>query len=738
MHVMKCLSLFLYLCIFNHLPNISSFRVRIENGRNIISKKRQPVNIINALGRIKTKSRLHSSSLTPIELDWSFLSTGDTLSAENSTQFDLLDAVKYPPTIISLDELKSMWLQKSMSVENDSFSVIDSLSLVMSRNSHISIIDERSQTHTDDEIYITEIELLRIWKEASLRPFGKSLSQFNTEEALLLIPDEDDYDKIVEETHVSNDGDTSDINLFDDVEIFVTADELGRLWQQRGEVAWGMPGKEFDEKLALLILDEDDDDTDYVSAIHANVRETDENGFWNKLSDPADSVIRESLRELYMDLEDQTHRRPAWKKSSNALTPDIETQSFYGDIMNSNTYMTTKIPANWNDPESDDMSETYHSANTMALPGEPETDYNIKLTPWEALGLPIGPKYARKVESKPAVEEVDWNTFDFSQAEVPKVVDESDDDEDGSNNGREVEADPLAEDLDVDAFFRKLDPIKPEEDDDLGSDVDIMGSDAIEVELLDSIAPANQDDIPWVTPQEWLNRPEFANHVGYEVWGQYDHADFLGADDRYWDEDIYYALSMKHVLEVTDLYLTRHDKLSDVMTDRRYWTRVINAAVTGSEDLKEPIPSYLTPDKNRGVTYSDEIIEMKSKKTLHAYLDPPQKLWENDTFTHNEDISPVMMTGTIREQYDWTPTVDPSEYRIDPDVLEHIQPVLRMANHIARLKSTKNNTLIFEYRGQMRHIVGIRATLLQCAQECFPELVDLRLETEVMCDNHDI
>ena len=32
------------------------------------------------------------------------------------------------------------------------------------------------------------------------------------------------------------------------------------------------------------------------------------------------------------------------------------------------------------------MSETYHSASTMAWPGEEETDFNFKPPAWEILG----------------------------------------------------------------------------------------------------------------------------------------------------------------------------------------------------------------------------------------------------------------------------------------------------------------------------------------------------------------
>ena len=54
---------------------------------------------------------------------------------------------------------------------------------------------------------------------------------------------------------------------------------------------------------------------------------------------------------MHDDIEDMTTHRPAWKKDRHILTPDIDTQEFMGDLMWSNTYMTQRIPANWNDPE---------------------------------------------------------------------------------------------------------------------------------------------------------------------------------------------------------------------------------------------------------------------------------------------------------------------------------------------------------------------------------------------------
>lgn len=62
----------------------------------------------------------------------------------------------------------------------------------------------------------------------------------------------------------------------------------------------------------------------------------------------------------------------------------------------------------------------------------------------------------------------------------------------------------------------------------------------------------------------------------------------------------------------------------------------MNKILGGQEDCeKEDIPSFLTPDADRGVKYSDELIEMKGKLTLHMAQDPPHIMYANDTFVHN-------------------------------------------------------------------------------------------------------
>ena len=58
--------------------------------------------------------------------------------------------------------------------------------------------------------------------------------------------------------------------------------------------------------------------------------------------------------------------------------------------------------------------------------------------------------------------------------------------------------------------------------------------------------------------------------------------------------------------------MTDHQGKSAQNDERKYWERKMNKILGGEENCDiEDIPSYLTPDADRGVTYSDEIIEMK-------------------------------------------------------------------------------------------------------------------------------
>jgi hypothetical protein len=93
------------------------------------------------------------------------------------------------------------------------------------------------------------------------------------------------------------------------------------------------------------------------------------------------------------------------------------------------------------------------------------------------------------------------------------------------------------------------------------------------------------------------------------------------------------------------MYLTDHEGKSAANDNRKFWERKLNKVLGGEEGCeREDIPSFLTPDADRGVVYSDEIIEMKGKLTLHMAQDPPHILYANDTFVHNTgkiNIKPV-------------------------------------------------------------------------------------------------
>ena len=101
---------------------------------------------------------------------------------------------------------------------------------------------------------------------------------------------------------------------------------------------------------------------------------------------------------------------------------------------------------------------------------------------------------------------------------------------------------------------------------------------------------------------------------------------------------------------------------------------------------------------------------------LETYLPPPKIMFENDTFTYNEKLETMNKIGTIRNQYDWTPTITiPStslsskrtmensvrfstqeksisaieNQDINNEILDRIEPILKYINYAAELKSTK-------------------------------------------------
>ena len=715
--------------------------------------------------------------------------------------------------VLTVEELKSKWIdiciEQSRPEDMDSFSIASVLPLVVRENELVELVNrtaeaiESSLLHDDSAIeYITEQELARLWKESSLLPMGKSANAFDCKSALLLLRDEEDASLMGEDSVAVADQERAKVTISDSelalrdsmakqaqvlrqaeqaaldsiemrrqgagvdaadagevdegVEFVITVDELKRLWDERAKVRFGMAGPEFSEKAALLLIDDDDedDDTEYVSALHQDDDEEERNGFWNEYTGREGQFMRENLKALHDDLEDMTTRRPAWKKDRHILTPDIDTQEFMGDLMWSNTYMTQRVPANWDDPEAEEMSDTYHSTSTMAWPGEEETDFNFRPPPWELLNLPIGPnaaKFAREnsddeegaespEEPAAAVDasgnDVDWATFDFAADEAKEAKQAKAADAGAGSGAGDV--------IDVESFFKKLGAGGGEE----GAEVEGVDGLADELEEVDMVAAKPMGRTAdyttlisrgWRTPPSWLTQPAFADHVGFEVWSKQPEEEYHAGDDSLWDEDEWTAESIEHVMEVTDLYLTDHGALSRKMDERKHWERAMNRVLGGELDCDiEDIPMTLTPDKERGVVYGDELIEMKGKMTLHVFQEPPAVMFANDSFTHNTEFVTMNKIGTMREQYEWAPTVPPEEWLIEEHKLAAIRPVLDYANHLVHLQSTRDDVLIFRYEGQMRHVMGIRDNMLAVAAELCPgKIKDIRLETTRQTDKYD-
>jgi hypothetical protein len=356
------------------------------------------------------------------------------------------------------------------------------------------------------------------------------------------------------------------------------------------------------------------------------------------------------------------------------------------------------------------MSEAYLSTSSMSWPGEEETDYNKKVPVWELLGLPVGPGFDLKTgrpiaqqetsqKDKVLEENVDWSTFDFAAAD--------------SDNKKTT-----SDSIDVDKFFEKMGEstsknTPPGEGDDEELDTELqLTAESTSGNLITRSAARNQKN--WVTPKKWLQNPEYLAAVPFETWSEYDEAEFtdLNSDGSpiFTSNDIFTAISLNHILRVTDLYLTDHVELNRAGAERRYWERVLQAKLANDESLlREAIPVYLTPDKDRGIEYTQEVIEMKSKITLEVKLDDPAIEYANDTFTHNEELQPINKIGTIRDQYDWKNITASSTWKIDSRIVKKIQPVIDYINHAGVLRSTavKQHCLFIMQRNHQSNVLTL-------------------------------
>lgn len=440
------------------------------------------------------------------------------------------------------------------------------------------------------------------------------------------------------------------------------------------------------------------------------------------------------------------------------------------------------------------MSDIYNSTGSMALPGEPETDFTVHQPIWEALRLPIGPGYSRgsrglveTLQQQAAalaagcdidggdsgsqgisdsgrgvgqstnfietaagrgrtkeVEEVDWETFDFSATEA------------GLHSSGQEKDGATAAPNEIDDFFRGFAPpagsgggeqhqqghqvhqqhgflgvegpgarpgslptasevargLPPsaaaaaaededEEVQDEGSsaadDFDDLSSEENAIRrrelfqrtAVNGISCTSLVEPAFVLPEALRRRsPASEGLVGFETWSQYGPAQGFDCDDLVWDEDVYTLQAVRHLKEVTDLYLDDHRLAVRYEDAQKNASRVLSNAFEGAHHAREAVPVYLTPDAGRGIEYSDEVIEMKGKRILHPKMPDPAVAYVNDTFTHNAEAVAMNKIGTVRRQYDWLPRAD-LQHEIEPEKVALLRPVIDFINHAGELQSTK-------------------------------------------------
>jgi len=129
-----------------------------------------------------------------------------------------LGAMRYDqtPIKIEVDSLADKWTEyltdKNATNKVDTFSFKKVLPLIMNPSTRVELINstqERIEAENVPVQYITEAELQRLWKKNSLRALAKPENQYSTEEALMLLG-EDEMDKLLGFTEEEEDDIASD------------------------------------------------------------------------------------------------------------------------------------------------------------------------------------------------------------------------------------------------------------------------------------------------------------------------------------------------------------------------------------------------------------------------------------------------------------------------------------------------------------------------------------------------
>ena len=353
------------------------------------------------------------------------------------------------------------------------------------------------------------------------------------------------------------------------------------------------------------------------------------------------------------------------------------------------------------------MSDTYRDTETMTMPGQPEIDFESKTPIWEILGLDVDlssfelkkKKFDESIIAKEIDKSVDWSVFDFSSLETQAENLLLDEDliitNKDMNNEIEKEIE-MSEDEQREEFFKNIEMKRLN-----GAELDEVTNDDEENEFGEiELIPGKEHRIyldnsinkKWVTPPEWLKKEEFKDHVGYDVWNNYNMIDYgIPTDDMWQEDDQYHNTSISHILSVLDIFLNDHNENTKENDSKKYLDKIVAMKLsnnTNMDDLKDPIPKYLTPDIDRGVEYSMTVLEMKGKISLEPKRIDPQIEFKDDVFTPNEELNVINKIGSCRDQYDWTPTNN-ENWEIDENIVKRIQPVLTFVNYCCDLKSTK-------------------------------------------------
>lgn len=141
-----------------------------------------------------------------------------------------LGAMRYDqtPIQIEVDSLADTWTEylthKNDTTKIDTFSLKKVLPLIMNPTTRVELINSTQERIEAEHVpvqYITEAELQRLWKKNSLRALAKPESQYTTEEALMLVG-EDEMDKLLgfaeeEEDIVSDEGMEGEIGEVEEV-----------------------------------------------------------------------------------------------------------------------------------------------------------------------------------------------------------------------------------------------------------------------------------------------------------------------------------------------------------------------------------------------------------------------------------------------------------------------------------------------------------------------------------------